>query len=192
MCGGGAVDILFRDLVCIFSISNWHSEWLECAGKASVHITHDNWYVYLLHGCALLGRSSAALSCRLLLLSVHYLWAPGAVRTLVCWLAVSLLGVCQLWLLSPPIALLAWVWLIDVSNSIVMLFDRCFGRTLFGVSSDGFIIIVGGKWCLYIYISISGMRRQHGNVGEPITRSRRMFAQVQLSPMRTDVFPPLD
>ena len=87
-----------------------------------------------------------------------------------------------------PIALLAWMWLIDVSNSIVMLFNRCFGRALFGVSSDGFIIIVGEKWCLYIYISISSMRRQHGNVGEPIKRSRRSFAQVQLSPMRTNNF----
>ena len=91
-----------------------------------------------------------------------------------------------------PIALLAWMWLIDDSYSIVMLFDRCFGRPLFGVSSDGFIIIVDGKWCLYIYTLISSMRRQHGNVGELITRSRRTFAQVQISSMCTDDFPPLD
>ena len=94
MCGGGVVDIFWGDLIRVFSISNWHSEWLECAEKVSIHFTYDNWYVYLLHGCALLGRSGAALSCRLSLLSVHYLWVPGAVRTLVCWLAVSLLGIC--------------------------------------------------------------------------------------------------
>ena len=60
--------------------------------------------------------------------------------------ASSFTGQCLLAVAAVlPIALLAWMWLIGVSNSIVMLFDRCFGRTLFGVSSDGFIIIVGEK-----------------------------------------------
>ena len=35
-----------------------------------------------------------------------------------------------------PIILLVWMWLLDVSNSIVLLLDCCFDRTLFNVSGN--------------------------------------------------------